>query len=93
MACEQRAGRVSAEAAGTARASLTLCVARCFSGEVHLPQPGLAPAGARVPGPDQWQLPGPLLRRVALPDEQKAALRRAQGTAYLPPPLPRPPEG
>lgn len=57
----------------------------CFPGEIHLPQPHLAPAGACVPGADQWQLPGPLLRRVALPDEQKAALRRAQGTLSLSP--------
>lgn len=57
----------------------------CFSGEVHLPQPHLAPEGACVPGADQRQLPGPLLCRVALPDEQKAALRRPQGTSSLSP--------
>lgn len=49
-------------------------VALLFSGEVHLPQPRLAPERARVPGTDQWQLHGPFLHCVALPDEQTAAL-------------------
>lgn len=61
----------------------------CFSGEVHVPQPGLAPAGAGVPCTDQRQLPGPFLRCAAIPDEQTAALRGARGT--LPTPLGPPP--
>lgn len=49
--------------------SLTLLWSCCFSGEIYLPQPCLAPERACISGTDQWKLPGPLLCCVALPDE------------------------